>query len=89
MDLKQLLEKQYQEIKNLKAQLSSQKTKNTKQASLIEQLTNALEALKKQYEEMLLAGDAVIASQAKRIKQLEQEKQELLRKIKEYEKNAA
>ncbi len=89
MNPKQLLEKGSQDIAQLRLQLSSQKSKNTKQATLIEQLKNALEALKKQYEEMLRASDAVIAAQANHIKQLDEEKRELRRQIEELKRNAA
>ncbi|GAX37662.1 hypothetical protein [Nodularia sp. NIES-3585] len=89
MNPKQLLEKAYQDITQLKAQLSSQKANNTKQASLINKLSNALDNLKKQYEDMLHSSDALIAEQINRIKTLEQEKRELLKKIEELEKNVA
>lgn len=89
MDAKQLLEKAYQDIKLLKTQVSTLKGKNTNQANLIKHLTDALESLKKQYEEMLRASDATIAAQAEDIKRLTNENHELRRQLEALKKNVA
>lgn len=89
MDAKQLLERAYQDIRQLTTQVSTLKGKNTKQSNLIKQLTDALEALKKQYEDMLRASDKTIAKQAVRIKRLTKENQVLHRQLEEIKKNAA
>lgn len=89
MDAKQLLEKAYQDIKLLKTQVSTLKGKNTNQANLIKQLTDALESLKKQYEKMLCASDATIAAQAENIKKLTNENHELRRQLEALKKNVA
>lgn len=89
MDTKQLLERAYQDINQLKSQVKTLTGKNTNQTNLIKQLTDALEALKKQYEDMLRASDATIAAQADRIKKLSEENRELRRQLEELKKNAA
>ena len=89
MKEKQLLTSGYQEIKGLKTQVSTLKSKNTNQANLISQLTNALESLKRQYEDMLKTSDATIAEQAEHIKMLANENKELRRQLEELKKNVA
>lgn len=89
MNAQQLLEKYYQDIKQLKSQVKALKGKNTNQNNLIKQLTDALEALKKQYEDMLRASDEIIAAQADRIKKLGDKNRELRRQLEELKKNAA
>ncbi|MEG4288586.1 hypothetical protein Q5692_07255 [Microcoleus sp. C2C3] len=89
MNAKQVLKKGDQDINQLKTEVTVLKVKNTKQYNLIKELTDALETLKKQYEDMLRANDATIAAQAARINKLEDEKRELRRQLEELKKNAA
>ena len=89
MKEKQSLTSGYQEIEGLKIQVSTLKGKNTNQANLISQLTNALESLKRQYEDMLKTSDATIAEQAEHIKMLANENKELRRQLEELKKNVA
>ncbi|MBD1815005.1 hypothetical protein NDA07_10980 [Microcoleus vaginatus DQ-U2] len=89
MDAKQVLIKGDQDIKQIKSEVTVLKGKNTRQSNLIKELTDALEALKKQYEDMLRASDATIAAQADRIKKLGDKNRELRRQLEELKKNAA
>jgi uncharacterized membrane protein len=89
MDTKQLLEKSYQDIKKLEILVRTLKSKSTNQNKLIKQLTDGLESLKRQYEDMLRNSDETIASQAEQINRLTDENRKLHRQLEELKKNTA